>query len=384
MSSPSFVFLGGGELPWVYPLGAALADHGPTTIIRLGATRSLRRTPVTWPFEEVPARLERLAWDYPPGFAGRFAPLFTPLLQVRTRALLARMEQLAGRAPFVVISDPRFGRFVPSVPAEGLAYLNFDDLASYDESARGREHPAESECIRRAGTTLCASRFQTDRFKAMYAARAADIFHLPHGVHPGFLNPCPAAAAANGTVCVVGALTARYDWDLIISVVTALADVEFAFVGEIGKGNVGVPDDGWESAMQVVLSQPNVEHVRGLQYRHTAQFYWKSTLSWLPYRTDLAFVRSSCPLKLTDGLASGHPVVSAGVPESRLYPEWVHVHADATEAAAMIRDLIAGALSTAAAARRCAQVDFARQHSWSDRARQLATILCRRDMPEGA
>ena len=375
MTNESFLMFGGAELPWMYPLGVALAAYGPTTVVRIGVRRSWSAPEVRWPFDDVAKEFERESWSYPPGFNGALRPAFGPLLRRRRRALEGRLTNRSGVAPYVIVPEPSFAPHVLDVPADRLIYGCYDDYASYTADGVRCEAPYEQQLVERAAATFCSSIFRADALRERFPDRASRIHHLAHGVHPQFLAPASESGGKTEMVCVSGALTARYDWRVIEHVVTQLPNVTFVFVGEIGTGDVGSRQEDWQVRLERVLSYKNVRHVTGQRYKETAPFFWSADLSWLPYDSTLPFVHACSPLKLTDGLSSGRPIVSADVPECHQYPDWIHIYRDANAAVSTIRALLDQRHSAAARERRMAQIAFAGRNTWADRATTLVGIL---------
>ena len=371
----AFIIFGSPQVPSVYSLGVALAQLRSTSLVRLGASYLPFSTAPLWPVDDAAQGLSRTAWTYPPGFNGKLSRLFTRTIRERLQRVVRGHEERHGVAPYVITPHPRFERYTSGIEEEKLVYLNYDDYATYTKAGVRIENPLEPLLVARAGTVLCSSRYQRDRFARRFPEKADAFWHLPHGVHVTSLNPAPGDAPLKDTVCVVGALTARYDWALIEEVVNRLPAVEFSFCGEIGLGHVAMEREGWQAHMRTVLERPNVSHIRSLEPGGTSHVFWSSAVSWIPYDPDLPFVKACCPLKLGNGLASGRPVISADVPECRLYPEWVGIHASADEAAARISEALHTAGSPAAQERSHEQVEFARENTWATRAEQLVEIL---------
>jgi len=124
-----------------------------------------------------------------------------------------------------------------------------------------------------------------------------------------------------------------------------------------------------------VLARPNVTHTTGLRHQDTASIYWSASLNWMPYDPDLPFVKACCPLKLTDGLASGRPIVSADVPEARRYPDWIRVYGTADEVVALISTAMNTSNTDEARRLSEAQLSLARKNTWAVRARRFADTL---------
>lgn len=366
-SNKSFIILGGAELPWIYPLGVALCQFGKTTIIRLGASTSFFPPKVEWPFNNKPERLTRLSWNYPPGFNGKLSYFFTPLIRSRVKNLIQSHVELTGDYPFIITPYPKFFPYLERANTQRLIYWNYDDL-SVEKSEEGRSYLSEEDrLVLKAKVIFCCSKNQMECFHNRFQEKQNQIFHLPHGVHELFIDPIPSRTAYRNTVCVVGCLSARYDWQLIHKVVTRLSTIKFRFVGNIERKRKAE----WADYMEKVLALNNVEHITGLFHRETPPYFWSSQVNWMPYNTHLQFVRASCPLKLMDGIASGRSVISADVPECSLYPDWVKIYRTADEAIVLILE----ALSADLKSNREAQVQFALENTWSVRINKMVSIL---------
>ena len=349
----SFIILGGGELPWIYPLGTALSQHGFTSIIRLGAVSSIGRRKIEWPFEEVPDHFERLAWTYPPGFNGKLSIIFKWFIRKRLNRLIQQHKKISGEFPFIITPYPNFFSYIKDIDPNRIAYLNYDLL----------DMPEEDALVNYANIIFCSSHHQACRFSDRYGDKKDNIFHLPHGVNTHFIDPEPMRAAHPNTVCAVGYLSNRYDWVMIHEVVARLPHVQFLFVGDIDKTVQG---------LDAVLKLSNVSHIAGLLHRETSNYFWQSAVNWMPYKVELKFVQACCPLKLMDGLASGRPVISADVPECRLYPKWVGIYKTADEAV----DLLLSALSEGKpTTRRVQQMQFALNYTWAVRAEKIVAVV---------
>jgi teichuronic acid biosynthesis glycosyltransferase TuaH len=368
----SFVIFG-AELPWIFPLAAELARYASVYGIELSAGYTPFRKRV-WPFDAPNTTLKKEAWTYPPGFNGTLGALFAPLVRARLDRVLRRIDRATGGSAYVVTPHPHFAGYLERIDPERLVYINYDNHAPNENAADDSIPPREDAIVARVGTILCNSRFQTLRFQKWFPSKADAIFHVPHGVHELFLNPQVTRAPEPNTVCAIGYLSARYDWLLVHDVITKLPFVKFYFVGEIVVDRIPGQAEDWQLWLNSVLELPNVVHVRGLKHRETAQYYWNTAANWMPYKPDLPFVRASCPLKLTDGLASGRPIVSSDVPECRLYPEWISVYTNAADAATRIVSAL-DADPMRANKRATAQIEFARRHTWASRADRVLAIL---------
>ena len=163
-----------------------------------------------------------------------------------------------------------------------------------------------------------------------------------------------------------------------------MTEISFLFVGDIYTETISGQKPEWKFYMDEVLKLPNVKHLSGLKHRQTPPFYWQSAVNWMPYKASLPFVKACCPLKIPDGLASGHQIISADVPECRLYPEWVSIYQNADEAVALITSAVENAETLEARKRRYAQIEFARKNTWTERAKRLVEILARSSADTGS
>lgn len=377
MSQPFIVF--GAELPWIYPLAYELGSFGPSLAISLGASSfSFRRRSVRWPFTYPGDQTRREVWSYPPGFNRRLGFFFNQSIRSRLNKHIKQLYEQTGEKPYVILPDPRLFQYVRDVDPAQLIYLNYDDYSVDFSTGVIIDNPNEDALIDKAGVVLCSSDFQMNSFKMRFPSKKSNIFHFPHGVHGDFINPSPEKLPKEASVCVVGWLGSRYDWKLISEVVTKLQDVTFYFVGEIRKDTFVGELKFLFRHLEDVLNCKNVIHVSGLRHENSRDFYWKSSINWMPYKNDLSFVKASCPLKLSDGLASGRPVISADVPECCLYPEWVTIYRNSFEAVSVIRNALNRSISSNEADRSLRQTNFAAANTWAQRASWLHSTLAGR------
>ena len=381
----SFIFIGSPKLPWIHPLLVEVARRHVTVAVDIQVWRAVpnrTRGPAT---EEYAGGLKTVTWWYPPGYAGRLDLLCTPIVRARLRRLIYETRVRSGAEPYLVTPYPDSVRYLRGLCGERIVYWNYDDYASYVNGCRA-ENPFEHVMIEAADTVLCSSAYQRRRLANRLTASSHKLFHFPHGVQEPLMDGSVSGPYAR-TVCVIGSLTPRYDWRVIEQVVGKLPDVRFVFVGKLIKladvidYKTGATTE-WLPHLREVLSMKNVVHIDQRAHEGARLYYTQCAASWLPYDVDHPFVKASCPLKLTDGAASGRPVISADVPECRLHPEWISIYKSDDEAVALIEESLSGGDSVKAQKRRCAQVEFARKNTWAVRAQQLVEIL-QREGPSG-
>jgi len=348
-----------------------LGRSSPTVAINLIAAIPFTGNTSRWSYDDPEGLTQRETWSYIPGFSSKFKFIFRPLIKNRLNMLMKDLYRRTGENPYVIAMFPWDYPYVSDVDSDHLIYLNYDDYSVNEEN------PLERKLVQHVGTILCSSIFQTERFQKSFPERKSDIFHFPHGVHDSFINDLPEQFFEKKSVCIVGRLTARYDWKLIHEVITRLSEVTFYFVGDAEAGSHVDQKDDWENIQNAVLELPNVKHVPHQEHHQSSTYYWKTTVNWMPYMASLPFVRACSPLKLPDGLASGHQVISAEVPECKIYPEWVSIYKNADEAVEFISTALKKANAPDASDRQRAQIEFASKNSWANRAISLAEILAR-------
>ncbi len=300
--------------------------------------------------------------------------LFGGLIRHRLLAECRSLVEHSGVWPHIITSYPKFAPFVGGMRKSSFVYYNQDDNRITSPKGELRELETEWQMIAGAQLVLCASRYQTERFRTAVPARAHAMHHFPHGIDLDVINPNPDRPPATRRVLVFGALSFRYDWNLILNVVRGLPDVEFLFLGEVALREPGEPV-GWREKMRDVLALPNVNRRSMLTSQENARLVWDSACNWLPYDTTQQFNLARCPLKLYTGLASGRPVVSPELPECQLHPNWVQVYQGTEGATRALREAVNPDSLLVAASKALAQVQFARQNSWDERARQLVALL---------
>ncbi len=370
----AFIILGDAGLPWVYPLALELGRFGPTVAVNLVASFPFRENPSRWSYDDPEHLTQRETWTYPPGFNGKFSLFFRHIVKTRLNKKIRSLYSQTGSKPYVIVFYPWFLHYVLDVQAVNLIYFNYDDYSISINQQSVNKNEKEEELVKRAGTVLCSSAYQTKRFLEKFPNRKKDIFHLPHGVHDAFINPMTEEMEPH-TVCIVGSLTSRYDWELIYEVISKISEASFIFIGNISVDEFTGQGGDWKKFMQAVLELPNVKHIGGLKHSQTPLYYWRSAVNWMPYRADLPFVKASCPLKIPDGIASGRRIVSPDIPESRLYPDWINIYHNTAEAVSLFKKFLAASTTSDETERFRLQIEFARSNRWSCRARYLMDIL---------
>jgi hypothetical protein len=259
------------------------------------------------------------------------------------------------------------------VPSNKLIYYNFDDYSLYRPAQKDKILQQEKALIERAAVIICASHFQMQTLKNRHPKQASHIYHFPHGFVKNYLNPNPETDPEQMTVGYVGNLGDRLDWQLISEVVQASPNVTFVFVGGLDE-QVMIEQGNWQSIRKRVLSFANVRHIGKVSPDQVANYYWTFAINWIPYVVTHPFNQASCPTKIMDGVASGHPILSTDVPECRLYPDWIKIFHSARSCIDLIAELLV-LPKPIAYNNRLKQLEFAKKNTWEIRSKTLEEML---------
>jgi glycosyltransferase involved in cell wall biosynthesis len=368
-----FVVLG-ANTPWVYALTEALAQRHPATAIAIYDWRTYYRNKVRWPASQMPSRLSRHLWLYPPGFLGSFRALFSRLLARRLERTLA---SAAGNTPqnmWLIAPYPWLAP--PAIPVAwpNLIYYNLDDYAIYRPERATTTRRQEARTIRQSRLVICLAEKQMRQLRSCPGVRPDVVRHFPLGVTAELLAPEGVQVEAD-TVAYVGNLGDRVDWQLVVEVARSLTEVRFDFAGGLEEVTGSGTRSDWLRWRSDALRLPNVRHQPMVPQQEVVKYYWSAAINWIPYDVGHPFNIASCPTKIMDGLASGRPLLSAAVPECLLYPEHIAVFRSAIEATTQIQQHLTLHAQGLWKHRRTRQLAFARQNIWSERAAVLSDWL---------
>ncbi|MBF2066452.1 MAG: glycosyltransferase [Calothrix sp. C42_A2020_038] len=367
----SFLFLGANS-PWVYGLAEALGQNYHTYAVEFYDWQTYKLLKPAWSSRNPPELLRRIFRVMPTGYAGKLEVLFRFYLQHLIKYWCQQIYMLSGEQPWVIASYPYLAPWLRPVPSEKLIYYNFDDYLLYRPERKQQIQKQETELIERAAITLCASWSQTTAFQKRYPHMLDLIHHFPHGFVDTYLNPQPEKSPQPMTIGYVGNLGNRLDWQLIYQVAQSCPDVTFMFVG--GRDGT-LNNTDWQQQREAVLALANVHHVGRVLPDQVAQYYWSFAVNWIPYLVEHSFNQAACPTKIMDGIASGRPVISTAIPECRLYPEWIHIFDSVESAILLIREQLALLEKPGNYTKNSQQLEFARQHTWQNRAQTLEKFL---------
>ncbi|UWZ36768.1 glycosyltransferase [Dactylosporangium roseum] len=347
------------DVLWVDPpISAATPDRYRYGASRLGMTPLLRR---------VSPSSHRLT--------PRALPMHTrPYVKVSTAALLRSQARRAlrrlGRRPAAVMACNLVDVLRGWEPGVTKVLYGTDDFvagAALMGHDADRVAADERRQLANADLVVAISTVLAERWTSMGARR---VELIPNGVQTSayrdlsLLSPAPEAGGLASPVAgVIGQFSDRTDFDLL----AALADDGISLL------LVGPHDARWEpERFPRLVARPNVVWVGRQPFEKVPSFLRAVDVGVTPYR-DTPFNRASFPLKTLEYLGAGKPAVSTDLPAVHwLDSPLVRVANTPKELVAAVREAAAeSSVPELVAARR----EFAEQHSWTQRAATLASVL---------
>jgi teichuronic acid biosynthesis glycosyltransferase TuaH len=196
-------------------------------------------------------------------------------------------------------------------------------------------------------------------------AAAPPTHVLPNGCQAQDSAPQPAGGSLPGVAGLIGQLNERLDQQVLDAVRTS--GTSLLVIGPRTER-----DPATSQWLDSFLAAPNVSWLGPLASSELPAHLATMSVGLTPY-ADTAFNRASFPLKTLEYLAAGLPVVSTELPANRwLDTELIDVCPDADRFGARVRELAARPADMEEQRRRR---EFAAQHSWSARARQMLALM---------
>ena len=312
-------------------------------------------------------RLARLVTHVTPGMT-------RPVLRHLRRPLISRsirsaVDRLYGTGdPVAAVVSSRTDEGWPSLPTRRRMLYVTDDLVAGAEMLglpRERLIRAERAALRGADVVAVVSGGLQER----YTDDGVTAELIPNGCAPEQYAdvdraPLPDGVDLPGPVAgFLGYINDRID----LAMLEAVADTgcSLLIVGGLG--------DGFRSPrFDALAARPNVRWTGPRPYAEMPSYLRVIDVGLTPY-ADNAFNRASFPLKTLEYLAAGRAVVATALPATTwLDTDLIAVANSPTGFAEQVRAALATARTDALAACRRR---FASQHSWQQRATQIAGLL---------
>lgn len=374
------------ESPLIYIAGVEWDDVAGTD--RMLATALSRITPVLWVDPPVSAtRYARMVRRGVPRNIGmsRVAPGIDRLRVLTTpgtsRFLLRDLAALhvarkvtqathssATTSPVVVASpEPRFPR---RLRGKRMFFATDDWMGGAEMMGVKPSRVARriSRNARAADVTAAVTADLANKIREISSNDSVCL--LPNGCTPASSAPINAAPRPTDLppgplVGLVGQINERLD----LALITAVADAGATTV-IIGPRTERA--QATSRALDALFDHPNVHWLGRKDSAALPPYLASLSVGITPY-IDSQFNRASFPLKTLEYLAAGLPVVSTDLPAVRwLGTEHIQVATTPSSFARITKEIASSPADLMLAA---ARVEFARQHSWDERAQQLLLLL---------
>ena len=364
------IFFGNANLPWISPLCDELDKISFT--LRITIIVRLRFIALSEIFSYWLKSNSNKAqnWYYPPGYNSILNLFYRPVISRRLKNVVREIFKQTGESPLVLVSDASLVKYLDSTCYYNVVYLIYD---LYREDEKGIKN--HLLLLRLAEKVLCSSFELAEKVKFENPDYKDKILYLPNGSNNDFLNKEPNKKPTETYVVINGYLSARYDWKMIYHVINALPQLRFLFVGNIVLSDFGKSREAWFSILNKVLKMDNVTHISDLPHDLTVNYYWASTIVWLPYDLNIEFNRYSCPLKIMDGLCSGRPVISTGISELKQHREFISICDDVTSTVERISHILKDKNLPESQLFAERQIQYALENSWANRAAQYSNMV---------
>lgn len=294
-------------------------------------------------------------------------------------AVTPRCLPRADRRGWSVLSDPLVGldieraarqvmparrALITLAPSRGMLPLLKRDVTVYwrrDAAADGHYVASVDHVFARHERLLARADLVTAVSPELVADRAAQrsrTHYLPNGADTDLFAaatapPPPLRTVVGPVIGYLGAVSWRFDTDLLDALATARPEWTFVLIGD---QQVPVP------------RRDNVWALGPKPYRELPAWAQRFDVGLVPYRNE-TFNRSSFPLKVFDYLAAGVPVVAPPLPALSALDPYVRTAADPHG----FLDAIERALAEGPSRDACRCV--AEANSWSRRAAQLTGLV---------
>ena len=355
-------------------MARALSAHRPVLFVEppLSALTRLRSPELASlagqpPLQVVDENFARLIpWVLPGMTRPGIHHLVPAMMRRAARRAVRRLYGAAGPVAAVVSGrlEPVFG----ALPAARRLYYSTDDLVAGADLIglpRKRLVRQEAVALRTADRIAAVSPPLRER----YAAAGFDAALLPNGCDPDAYAavdaaPLPSDVDLSGPVAgLVGHINDRIDLALLEAV--AAAGHPLLIVGPVAPGYQ-------PSRFMALTGRPNVRWVGPKPLADLPGYLRVIDVGLTPY-ADTAFNRGSFPLKTLEYLAAGRAVVATPLPSTRwLGTDLVTLAGDPSSFASAVGAALASTRTPELVTRR---QEFARSHSWDERARALAALL---------
>jgi glycosyltransferase involved in cell wall biosynthesis len=265
----------------------------------------------------------------------------------------AAMHQVGFDRPNVLMSFP-VATWYLDFPHGKVSYLRLDDY----EKLPGVDAHLIRECEDRVLQT-CDFVFVTASSLVPDVPGVREKTHyIPQGVDARHFGTVPSQPPRSRVLGFFGLLAEWIDFRMIAEVARRLPQWTFEFVGPVRYAPSSLTD------------LPNVRLLPPEPYTTLPDRLHTWDAAWIPFNVD-KLTESVNPLKLREYLAAGLPTLCTEMPEARRLGEHVHVVQSSDDVVAFLSNVV----GDDTAALREARKGSVRDHTWTERARQLRDVF---------
>jgi GT2 family glycosyltransferase/glycosyltransferase involved in cell wall biosynthesis len=270
-------------------------------------------------------------------------------------ALDELIAALGLRAPVVVVEHPAWQPVACGVPGATVVYDCLDLATGFSTNGEATAR-YEAAMLGTADLVVAASQPLVDHIAACRSSalirNAADVEFFAQGFSDRPAGPRP-------VIGYFGAIADWFDIEWIEHCAAAQPGWDFRLVGRT---------DGCNVAQAKAL--PNVHFLGEQPYRDLPQFLREVDVAIIPFRM-IELIKCTNPVKLYEYMAAGKAVVAAPMPEVIGATDLAYIAEDARS----FGDRIAQALAEDSSELRSRRMEWAREHTWRSRGRQLKQAI---------
>jgi len=270
-------------------------------------------------------------------------------------ALDELIAALGVHAPIVLVEHPAWHKVACGVPGATVVY-DCLDLATGFSNVANSLAASEAAMLAGADLVIAASRplaeHVSQQRSSILIRNAAEVDFLAQGFSDRDAGERP-------IIGYFGAIAEWFNVEWIERCAAAHPHWDFRLIGRT---------DGCDTSRAAKLA--NVRFYGEMPYRKLPDLLREFDVAIIPFRI-VELTRCTNPVKLYEYMAAGKPVVAAAIPEVIEATDLVYIADDASSFA----DRIEEALAEDSSALRARRQDWAREHTWASRARQLREAL---------
>ncbi len=264
--------------------------------------------------------------------------------------------------------DTEAAEYLSAFPKATVVYDCVDDHAAQAGVDRNSQRVEQEEdmIMKRADLVTVTSHHlyemkKNDNPNVQLVLNAGDVklYQEKAGAHiPDAMKNIP-----HPIIGTVGALdTYKVDFDLLLSVATALPQYSFVFIGSPIV-------DRKTDTLKKLSSLANVHMLGSIPHIHVPLYVHQFDICMIPYLSN-RYNEASFPLKFWEFMATGKPLIVSGVPELKRYSDLVEFVSSPDEFIAAVNTLSSPHVDMTEKRKQLAS-----EHTWESRVTELERLL---------